>query len=240
MQTRGQQPAAPNQRKLLASSNKVWDSAFYFLQFLWAAVAHPDELTILFEPPPVQTLPVFWADSQDSRLSANLAITHPSDRNPLPSTLPNSVVGLDQATASLVLAASSLAASTDRLVDSRLTTTATTASKSWEKQPVFVKKFVFRMMAQNEYDEPQAPTTTLVEFLSLSNNTSAASQYIKNYLQSTMFCQDIRIDPFTVICLTQLTPEYNLSEGPSRTISRLSFLEGSFFSVQQAGHRTPS
>jgi len=109
-----------------ACINEVWDSAFYFLQFLWAAVAHPDELTILFEPPPVQTLPVFWADSQDSRLSANLAITHPSDRNPLPSTLPNLVAGLDQATTLLVLAASSLAARTDRLVDSRLTTTATT------------------------------------------------------------------------------------------------------------------
>ena len=199
-----------------ASVAEVWNSTFYFLQFLWAATAHPDELVVTFADPPPGTLPIWWAKSQDGRLAANQPITHPTDRAPLPSSLPNSVEGINQATATLAIAASTLAASTDRLTDSRLTTTGATASKSWEKQPDFVRNFALRMMAQNEFDDPRVPTASFVEFLSLSNNPSAATQYIKNYLQSTLLCQDLRMDPFTVICLTQICPEYNLAEGPSR------------------------
>jgi hypothetical protein len=101
-------------------------------------------------------------------------------------------------------------------VDARLAPSLPVAAKSWEKQPTFVREFVMRLMAQNEFDQPQGPTTTLTEFLSLSSNTSAATQFIKNFLQSTMLCQDLRMDPFTVLCLTQLSPEFNLAEGPSR------------------------
>jgi hypothetical protein len=71
-------------------------------------------------------------------------------------------------------------------------------------------------MARNKFDKPSVPTASFVEFLSLSNNPSAATQYIKNYLQSILFCQDLRMDPFTVFCLTQICSEYNLAEGPSR------------------------
>jgi len=200
----------------LSLANDVIESAYYFLEFLWAASVHTDELALHFAVPPADSLPMRWALTQNHRLASNQAIPHQIDRNPAPASLPTSVPGLDQATASLVLAASSLAASTDRLVDSRLTIAPPSSSKSWSRQPDFVQRFVLRMMAQNEFDNPSAPTQNLTDFLALSNNTSAATQYIKNYLTSTMFCQDLRLDPFTVLCLTQLSPEYNLPDGPSR------------------------
>jgi hypothetical protein len=210
--------SAGGRNKTLKTSlaNDVIESAYYFLEFLWAASVHTDDLAITFIVPPPDSLPTKWATSQNQRLASNQAIPHQLDRNPAPASLPASVTGLDQATASLVLAASSLAASTDRLVDSRLTIAPPSASKSWSRQPEFVQRFVLRMMAQNEFDSPSAPTQNLTDFLALSNNTSAATQYLKNYLTSTMFCQDLRLDPFTVLCLTQLSPEYNLPDGPSR------------------------
>jgi hypothetical protein len=189
----------------------AWESSFYFLQFLWAATNYADELAL----PYTETSDFGDAWGWCTFIHQSHILGPPSTTPPAPST--PGTGPMDQATASLVQAASALSASTDRLVDSRLfASQATLGSKAWEKQASFNHEFVFRLMARNEESNPSQPTDTLVQFLSLSSNTSAALQYIKNFLQSTLHCQDIRMDPFTVVCLSQLSLDFDLAEGPAR------------------------
>ncbi len=58
-------------------------------------------------------------------------------------------------------------------------------------------------MASHDADIVTQPTSTLSIFLSLSTNSSATQQYLIDYLQSTLKGQDIWLDTFVVLCITQ-------------------------------------
>ncbi len=80
-------------------------------------------------------------------------------------------------------------------------------------------------MACHDTDIVIHPTATLSTFLSLSINSSAAQQYLIDYLQSTLHCQDIQVDLFVVPSITQLQFVYSPVKGPS-LINLLKIFEG--------------
>jgi hypothetical protein len=200
----------------------IWNSCIYFLQYLWVASTVPQEI---INAHTMSTTPdaLAWSKSLH-QLHIHGTPNTPHETNPPPTIRTTTTTPIDcqgsltQATASLLHAASALTASTDRLVDNRLlaTSTSTVSSKAWEKQPPLTQAFVFRLMARHMDDEHTQPTDSLVQFLSLSNNTSAALQFIKNYLHATLHCQDIRMDNFMVLCLSQFSLDYELASGPGR------------------------
>ena len=120
-----------------------------------------------------------------------------------------------EATTALAFAVNTFATAADKMTEARPTSTSQSA-RAWEKQPSFLQAQVLRVMARHDNDVVTQPTATLVTFLSLSANSSAAQQYLIDYLQSTLHCQDIRIDTFVVLCITQLQFVYSPVEGPSR------------------------
>ena len=71
------------------------------------------------------------------------------------------------------------------------------SSRAWEKQPKFLQDQILRLMAAHDDDIITEPIQSLATFLSLSSNTSAAQQFMAEYLQSILKCQDLRLDPFT-------------------------------------------
>ena len=125
--------------------------------------------------------------------------------------------GLDKVTTALVNAASKLAITTDRLADAR-TLSASSSTKAWERQPKFLQDQILCLMATHDDDTMLEPTQSLTTFLSLSSNTSAAQhyRYMSKYLHSVLLCQDLRLDPFTSLCISQLQLNYDPTEGPSQ------------------------
>lgn len=71
-------------------------------------------------------------------------------------------------------------------------------------------------MAAHDEEIVTEPIQSLAAFLSLSSNTSAAQQFMAEYLQSILNCQDLRLDPFTTLCISQLQLNYDPTKGPSR------------------------
>ena len=71
-------------------------------------------------------------------------------------------------------------------------------------------------MVAHDDDIITEPIQSLATFLSLSSNTSAAQQFIVEYLQSILNCQDLHLDPFRNLCISELQLNYDLTEGPSR------------------------
>ena len=209
----------PNRNKdeTEAIRTQVYTSAEYFLHFLYTATMVPNQLS----------LPISYATTHDiMEWSATLHRTHiisptilqadgvqvpPSKIDPL-HTRDESMA---QVTAALVSAASNLATNTDRLVEARSSTNSA-SSRSWEKQPKFLQDQILRLMAAHDDDIITEPIQSLATFLSLSSNTSAAQQFMAEYLQSILNCQDLRLDPFTTLCISQLQFNYDPTEGPSR------------------------
>jgi hypothetical protein len=119
------------------------------------------------------------------------------------------------ATTALAFAVNTFATAADKLTDAKSNSTPQSA-RSWDKQPKFLQDQVLRLMARHDNDIVTAPTESLTTFLSLSSNSSAAQQYLLDYLQSTLQCQDLRLDTFVILCITQLQFIYPPLEGPSR------------------------
>lgn len=71
-------------------------------------------------------------------------------------------------------------------------------------------------MAAHDEEIVTEPIQSLAAFLSLSSNTLAAQQLMAEYLQSILNCQDLRLDPFITLCISQLQLNYNHTKGPSR------------------------
>ena len=121
-----------------------------------------------------------------------------------------------QVAAALVSAASILATNTDRLVEARSSNNPT-SSRSWEKQPKCLQDQFLHLMAGHEDNIVNDPIQSLATFLSLSSNTSpAAQQFMAEYLQYILNCQNLRLDPFTTLYLSQLQFNYDPTEGHSR------------------------
>ena len=126
-----------------------------------------------------------------------------------------SAPSMAQVAAALVSAASILATNTDRLVEARSSNNPS-SSRSWEKQPKFLQDQILHLMAGHEDNIVNDPIQSLATFLSLSSNTSATPQFMAEYLQSILNCQDLRLDPFTTLYLSQLQFNYDPTEGPLR------------------------
>lgn len=71
-------------------------------------------------------------------------------------------------------------------------------------------------MAAHDDDIVNDPIQLLATFLSLSSSTSATQQFMAEYLQSILNCQDLRLDPFTTLCISKLQFKYDPTEGPLR------------------------
>jgi hypothetical protein len=212
--TRRQSEANDPQRQSIINSN------FYFLFFLYAATLEPEAFSLEHQPNTFDNI-THWASTLH-RAHIGIAPTPPpppttppttpaTDPNQPPSATTHSLL---QVATALVQAANSLTTSSDKLSDAKTSTS--TSSKAWDKQPKFLQDHVLRLMAQNDTDIKTVPAASLVTFLSLSSNSSAAQQYLLDYLNSNLQCQDLRMDTFGVLCLTQLQFIYDPLEGPSR------------------------
>ena len=121
-----------------------------------------------------------------------------------------------QVTAALVSVASKLATNTDWLVEARSSNNPSSC-RSWEKQPKFLQDQILRLMDAHDDDIVNDPIQSLATFLSLSSNTSpAAQQFMAEYRQYILNCQNLRLDPFTTLFMSQLQFNYDPTEGHSR------------------------
>jgi len=200
-----------------AIRKQVYASAEYFLSFLYTAKMVPNQIS----------LPISYATTHEimdwSATLHRMHINSPKIRQtdgaqitPTKTDIRNSRdESMAQVAAALVSAASNLATNTDRLVEARSSNTPS-SSRAWEKQPKFLQDQILRLMAAHDDDIITEPIQSLATFLSLSSNTSAAQQFMAEYLQSILNCQDLRLDPFTTLCISQLQFNYDPTEGPSR------------------------
>ena len=197
--------------------------SMYFLQFLYVAAVQPDTIAINVDPNAPRALPSIMAWRQVLH-RANIATAQPNQTAPVttpPTTpAPNAPVFASpdtfaEATTALAFAVNTFATAADKLTETKAPS-ASQPTRAWYKQPSFLQEQVLRLMARHDADIVSRPTTTLSTFLSLSANSSAAQQYLLDYLQSTLHCQDIRVDTFVVLCITQLQFVYSPIEGPSR------------------------
>jgi hypothetical protein len=197
--------------------------SMYFLQFLYVAAVKPDTLAINVDPDAPRSLPsiMAWkqvlhraniAPSQSSQPVATT--TNPIDPAPNAPALATTDT-FAEATTALAFAVNTFATAADKMTEIKAPS-ASQPTRAWEKQPSFLQGQVLRLMARHDADVVMQPTNTLATFLSLSANSSAAQQYLIDYLQSTLHCQDIRVDTFVVLCITQLQFIYSPIEGPSR------------------------
>jgi hypothetical protein len=102
-------------------------------------------------------------------------------------------------------------------VEARSTNTPSSLRAWGDKQTKFLQDQILRLMAAHDEDIVTEPIQSLATFLSLSSNTSAAQQFMAEYLQSILiFKTYVWICLFTTWCIIQLQFNYDPTKVPSR------------------------